>query len=240
LWAERGDRLEATLEDNALAQSEPEPSKYNADAFGLHLRVDRRDSQRQESGTTDDDLGSEPPGVAGSRSAFESSLLRPSSTETSRAPQADQQDRSLHKRETVAPSMSTRMPATTNPSAPATASAKFAETPRRELPVREQRSPRDVSGTKKPVKEEPEMMRRAQVPATLSRPENTHAAPRSNRVLSQPQGIAEKDRMSTQVTISIGHVEVRAEQPAQQPRRAPFRPRVSLTDFLNQRKPERL
>jgi hypothetical protein len=37
------------------------------------------------------------------------------------------------------------------------------------------------------------------------------------------------------VTISIGHIEVRAAPPVGQPRaRRPFRPQVSLDDFLSQ------
>jgi hypothetical protein len=41
------------------------------------------------------------------------------------------------------------------------------------------------------------------------------------------------------VTISIGHIEVRAPQVAERPRRPAFRPRVSLDDFLNRRQGER-
>lgn len=40
------------------------------------------------------------------------------------------------------------------------------------------------------------------------------------------------------VTVSIGHIEVRAPQVAERPRRPAFRPRVSLDDFLNRRQGE--
>jgi hypothetical protein len=42
------------------------------------------------------------------------------------------------------------------------------------------------------------------------------------------------------VTISIGHLEIRAEQPAPRAHKPAFRPRVSLNDFLNQRNRERV
>jgi hypothetical protein len=42
------------------------------------------------------------------------------------------------------------------------------------------------------------------------------------------------------VTISIGHIEVRAAPPTERPRtRRPFRPQVSLDDFLSQRRDQR-
>ncbi len=43
----------------------------------------------------------------------------------------------------------------------------------------------------------------------------------------------------SEVTISIGHIEIRAEQPTPRSKPAAFRPRVSLTYFLNQRKEKR-
>jgi hypothetical protein len=42
-----------------------------------------------------------------------------------------------------------------------------------------------------------------------------------------------------EVTISIGHIEVRAAQPVEPSRRAPFKPRVSLEDFLKQQERDR-
>jgi hypothetical protein len=47
------------------------------------------------------------------------------------------------------------------------------------------------------------------------------------------------DKTSTDVTISIGHIEIRAVQAAEPPLRPGFRPRVSLDDFLNRRNRER-
>ena len=44
---------------------------------------------------------------------------------------------------------------------------------------------------------------------------------------------------SPEITISIGHIEVRAAQPVERARRPSFRPRVSLNDFLSQRDGER-
>jgi hypothetical protein len=44
----------------------------------------------------------------------------------------------------------------------------------------------------------------------------------------------------SEVTISIGHIDIRAEQPAPRAKAPTFRPRVSLNDFLNQRNGKRL
>lgn len=240
-WTERGDGVAPFLEENALAQAEPESGKYHLDSFGLGLRADHRDVQRQQGGSVNGDSASEPPATAVRRSSFKPSIAQSSSDETSSVPQADQQDRGFNKRAVAPPSMPTQSPASTTTSALASAAAKSTGMPRQApaVPERPSANARDVGDTRKQVKEQPGMTRAIPgAPLTSRRLEDAHAMQRSDRHLSTLQAGGEKT--STVVTISIGHVEVRAEQLAERPRRPAFRPRVSLSDFLSQKKPERL
>lgn len=49
-----------------------------------------------------------------------------------------------------------------------------------------------------------------------------------------PQNDSGKKRSAPDVSITIGHIEVHATQPTERISRSPFRPRVSLDDFLGQ------
>lgn len=74
------------------------------------------------------------------------------------------------------------------------------------------------------------------VPATLS----TRAHQESGRPATPPPSAADAIGTRPDVTISIGHIEVRAAPPAEQPRtRQPFRPQVALDDFLSKRQDRR-
>lgn len=60
--------------------------------------------------------------------------------------------------------------------------------------------------------------------------------------LSRQQPAPEQEAAAEEsagVTISIGHIEIRAAQVVEHPRKPPFRPRVSLSEFLSQRNGER-
>jgi hypothetical protein len=84
------------------------------------------------------------------------------------------------------------------------------------------------------------------VPAQRAKAEPTTLLPSENKSFSRqqqqlvPHIDARSEKTSTDVTISIGHIEIRAAQAAEHPRRPGFRPRVSLNDFLNQRNGERV
>ncbi len=69
-------------------------------------------------------------------------------------------------------------------------------------------------------------------PATLRSSENESSRRQQLLPVSHIEArVVEKT--SSEVTISIGHIEIRAAQVAERPRRPAFRPRVSLNDFLN-------
>jgi hypothetical protein len=75
-------------------------------------------------------------------------------------------------------------------------------------------------------------MQPATVPATANRPVSERA---QNAALTE----GEAKSSGPNVTITIGHIEVRAAQVAERTRRPAFRPRVSLDDFLSQRNGDR-
>jgi hypothetical protein len=67
-------------------------------------------------------------------------------------------------------------------------------------------------------------------------------SPPSTKLSSWQQPAPEQEaaaEKSAGVTISIGHIEIRAAQVIEHPRKPPFRPRVSLSEFLSQRNGER-
>jgi hypothetical protein len=91
----------------------------------------------------------------------------------------------------------------------------------------------DSIAPKKSANEQTAVTRRVQAePATLRSPENKSYPRQQLQPVSHINARAEKT--SSDVTISIGHIEIRAAQVAERPRRPAFRPRVSLNDFLNQ------
>lgn len=93
-----------------------------------------------------------------------------------------------------------------------------------------------VADVNKPATAQSPMVRRAQseIPA-WRRPENKRSQP-DQRV----SGFDESSGNTiANVSISIGHIEIRAAQAVEPARRPAFRPQVSLSDFLNQGKRER-
>jgi hypothetical protein len=81
-------------------------------------------------------------------------------------------------------------------------------------------------------------MKRARTESTISLPlENKSPSRQRQEFISHTDG---PEQTRTDVTISIGHIEIRAAQPAEPPRRPGFRPRVSLSEFLNRRNREPL
>jgi hypothetical protein len=70
-------------------------------------------------------------------------------------------------------------------------------------------------------------------PGTLLR--SQEGFPSSRQPQLAPHIGAKFEEIGTNVTISIGHIEVRAAPEAERPCRPRFRPRVSLNDFLNQK-----
>jgi hypothetical protein len=73
-------------------------------------------------------------------------------------------------------------------------------------------------------------------------PEAPLFSPPATKLSSKQQPVVEQEataEKSSDVTISIGHIEIRAAQALEQPRKPAFRPRVSLSEFLSQRNGER-
>ncbi len=96
-----------------------------------------------------------------------------------------------------------------------------------------------VSGrTKKTVDEQPQMRHSPVTPPRLQQVASKTSLSKQDRLPPQPRSIGEEP--FSDVIISIGHIEIRAGQTAPPPRRAAFRPRVSLSDFLNQQNRERV
>jgi hypothetical protein len=92
----------------------------------------------------------------------------------------------------------------------------------------------DSVASKKSANEQIVKTQRAKAaPVTLLPSENQSYSRQQQGVVPHIDARSEKTRMD--VTISIGHIEIRAAQAAEPPRRPAFRPRVSLNDFLNQR-----
>jgi hypothetical protein len=78
------------------------------------------------------------------------------------------------------------------------------------------------------------------VPARLVPERRTRALDGSGESPAAQQSTADTGGGRPDVTICIGHIEVRAAPPTEPPRpRLPFRPRVSLDDFLTQRQDRR-
>jgi hypothetical protein len=75
-------------------------------------------------------------------------------------------------------------------------------------------------------------------PAASPPPENKSYLPQQRELNSRVT--TEPDKTSTEVNISIGHIEIRAVQAPETRLRPGFRPRVSLDDFLNRRNRERI
>jgi hypothetical protein len=82
------------------------------------------------------------------------------------------------------------------------------------------------------------LKQRAKAEPATAPPENKSYLPQQRELNSR--GVTGPDKTSMDVTISIGHIEIRAVQ-APEARLGPgFRPRVSLDDFLNRRNRERI
>jgi len=75
-------------------------------------------------------------------------------------------------------------------------------------------------------------------PAASPPPENKSYLPQQRELNSR--AVTGPDKTSTDVTISIGHIEIRTVQAPEARLRPGFRPRVSLDDFLNRRNRERI
>ena len=89
----------------------------------------------------------------------------------------------------------------------------------------------DLAASEKPVMEQTGPTQKSKTdPTTLSSSERDSR----RRQLVATASTAEK--VGTEITISIGHIEIRA---AELPRKPGFRPRVSLSDFLKERDRER-
>ncbi len=96
-----------------------------------------------------------------------------------------------------------------------------------------------VSGrTKKTADEQPQMRHSPVTPPRLQQVASKTSLSKQDRLPPQPRSIGEEP--FSDVIISIGHIEIRAGGTAPPPRRAAFRPRVSLSDFLNQQNRERV
>jgi hypothetical protein len=77
--------------------------------------------------------------------------------------------------------------------------------------------------------------RKALTEPAVVRP-NSKTYPRGAVVADAP---FQEEAQPVEVTISIGHIELRSPQPVERPRKPAFRPRVSLNDFLSRRQGER-
>jgi hypothetical protein len=96
----------------------------------------------------------------------------------------------------------------------------------------------DSDASNKSANEEMVKTQRAKVaPATLPLSQNKSYLRQQQQIV--PHLDARSEETNTIVTISIGHIEIRAPQGAETPLRPRFRPRVSLNEFLNQRNRER-
>lgn len=225
-------------------RGENQPSlaeSHSAKSLGpLEFRspVNRRDVPDKQGATLAKDAASEPAAVRGRTLSPQPSPHRSSSAGVPVTPQSERQDHGSPKTEAACLTTPPQPPGSARPSA-ASASAIVSGMPRQTSPVLERTSASNLRDSKKPETEPMAVTRRAQAePLTLRRPGDQPAMRHSDRVPFTARAGAET--ATTHVTISIGHVELRAEQPAARPRRPAIRPRVSLSDFLNQREPERL
>ena len=69
---------------------------------------------------------------------------------------------------------------------------------------------------------------------TLVPPQRERGSRRFPGAASDPRA-SERASQEPPVTISIGHIEIRAAQAAERPRKVTFRPKVSLADFLSRK-----
>ncbi len=104
---------------------------------------------------------------------------------------------------------------------------------RRESLASPTRNERHPSALNKPLEESARTARPAK--------EQTPVPPQRERGYRRFQGAASDPRASESasqeppVSISIGHIEIRAAQAAERPRKVTFRPKVSLADFLSRK-----
>lgn len=234
--ARQRDGMKPFREENQPSLAESHSAK-SPGPFEFRSPVNRRDVPEKQGAAMGEDSTSEPAAVRGRTSSPEPSSHRSSSAGVPVTAQAERQDHGSYK--TEAASLTTPQPPKSARPSAASASANLSGMPRQTSPVLERTSGSNLRDSKKPGTEQMAVTRRAQAePLTLRRPEDQPTMRHSDRVPFAARAGAETT--TTQVTISIGRVEIRAGQPAARPRRPAFRPRVSLSDFLNRREPERL
>jgi hypothetical protein len=109
--------------------------------------------------------------------------------------------------------------------------------PAEHLTVTGESAQRLVSAKLASALENPPTQRAKAEPTVMPPAENKSRSRQQRELISHV--VTVPDKTNTDVTISIGHIEIRAVQAAEPTLRPGFRPRVSLDDFLNRRNRER-